>query len=181
MRKGSYKAIRTNKLRIKTKKSKKPTHNNDKINQLLYDLENGNTVPIKQFLKSLLFVEKPKINKGSKTIAEKLKDEAMVNQTDAEKRFAKVLRDLKIKYVSQRNIFVTEKKWYRVDFYLPFKRLVVEIDGEYHFTDEQIVLDKERELSLIAKKLNILRYKNSEVFEESFPERFLSEYNKIEM
>jgi very-short-patch-repair endonuclease len=55
---------------------------------------------------------------------------------------------------------------YIVDFYSPFFKMVIEIDGEQHYSDEGKTYDAERDAILAAYGLNVLRVKNSEVMEE---------------
>lgn len=55
---------------------------------------------------------------------------------------------------------------YIVDFYCASKRLIVEIDGEVHNTEEQKIKDKSRELNLIEMGFQILRFTNNQVLFE---------------
>lgn len=50
-----------------------------------------------------------------------------------------------------------------VDFYCPREKIVVEIDGPTHFTDEAEVYDKDREEYLSGLGLRIIRFTNTEV------------------
>ena len=50
-----------------------------------------------------------------------------------------------------------------VDFYIPKLKLVIEIDGESHFTEEGIVYDRERTSILEWRGLKIIRFTNKEV------------------
>lgn len=52
---------------------------------------------------------------------------------------------------------------YVVDFYCPEKQLVIEIDGESHFTKDAIEDDQIREHYLRSLHLRIVRFKNQEV------------------
>ncbi len=52
---------------------------------------------------------------------------------------------------------------YIVDFYCPEKRLVIEVDGDVHAYEEQIIKDKEREDYLKALGLQIVRYTNWDI------------------
>ncbi|MCL2445343.1 MAG: endonuclease domain-containing protein [Oscillospiraceae bacterium] len=63
------------------------------------------------------------------------------------------------------------EKWYRqriigsyiVDFYCPKAMLVIEVDGEYHNTPQQMEYDKERDAYLAGHDLLVLRFRNSEI------------------
>lgn len=52
---------------------------------------------------------------------------------------------------------------YVVDFYCPSKKLIIEIDGDSHGTDEAQAYDQEREEYLRLQGLNILRFTNEDV------------------
>lgn len=62
-------------------------------------------------------------------------------------------------------------KWYRqriidrfiVDFYCHAAKLVIEIDGKQHYTDQGIVYDTERTQGLQGYGLKVLRYTNQEL------------------
>jgi very-short-patch-repair endonuclease len=50
-----------------------------------------------------------------------------------------------------------------VDFYCPGARLVIEIDGEEHYQNDQIVADKQRDNYLVTNGLKVLRFNNSDI------------------
>ncbi len=50
-----------------------------------------------------------------------------------------------------------------VDFYCPKLKLVIEIDGESHFTQEAIVYDHHRTQVLEGYNLRVIRFTNDEV------------------
>ncbi len=52
---------------------------------------------------------------------------------------------------------------YVVDFYCPRQKLVIEIDGDSHFTDEAKKYDKVREEYIKALGLRIIRFTNHEI------------------
>jgi very-short-patch-repair endonuclease len=52
---------------------------------------------------------------------------------------------------------------YIADLYIPDKKFIIEVDGEYHNTEEQRIKDKEREEYLINKGFKLIRFKNEEV------------------
>jgi very-short-patch-repair endonuclease len=54
---------------------------------------------------------------------------------------------------------------YIVDFYCPNQRLAIELDGDSHFTDEAIKYDLERTIFLNALNIRVLRFLNSDVYE----------------
>jgi len=56
---------------------------------------------------------------------------------------------------------------YIVDFYCHSARLVIELDGGQHFTDEAIERDEVRDRFLRNQGLKVLRFSDSEVFENT--------------
>ena len=55
---------------------------------------------------------------------------------------------------------------YIVDFYSPNIKLVIELDGESHFTTQAIHNDKVRDLYMKNLGVKILRFSNRQVMEE---------------
>ena len=53
-----------------------------------------------------------------------------------------------------------------VDFYCPRERLVVELDGNVHFTDEVIEYDTKRTNFLESLNIKVIRFENQEVMFE---------------
>ena len=81
-------------------------------------------------------------------------------ETEAEKLLWEELRGNKVNGLKFRrqhpvSLFIA-------DFYCHKLKLVVEIDGEYHFTKEQILKDKERTEILNSNGLEVIRFKNEE-------------------
>lgn len=94
-------------------------------------------------------------------LVEKAK-ELRKNMTLAEKKlWNNYLKTLKIRFLRQRPIdnFI-------VDFYCAKLRLVIEIDGETHFTDEAKIYDSQRTLILEGYGLQVIRFTNQQVFKE---------------
>ena len=56
-----------------------------------------------------------------------------------------------------------------VDFYCASAKLVIEIDGSQHYTDQGIAYDKERSQVLTGYQLKVLRFSNREI-DTQFPE-----------
>ncbi len=54
---------------------------------------------------------------------------------------------------------------YIADFYCHQLKLVIEVDGGYHFTNEQIEKDKFRDTQMINNHLHVLRLTNEEVMD----------------
>lgn len=97
-------------------------------------------------------------NKNLKNLARNLRK----NMTDAERRlWSKVRRKQlkKFQFYRQKNIgdFI-------VDFYCPAAKLIVEIDGGQHYSEENMLHDEARDNYMSGLGFKILRFSNSDVF-----------------
>ena len=70
-------------------------------------------------------------------------------------------RKLGVKFRRQHPIYK-----YVADFYCHEKRLVVEIDGEYHSKKDQIEIDLHRTEDIEAFGIKVLRFSDEQVLEE---------------
>ena len=52
---------------------------------------------------------------------------------------------------------------YIVDFYCPQERLVIELDGEYHFEEDTIKYDEQRTKFLNELSIKVIRFENQDV------------------
>ena len=86
-------------------------------------------------------------------------------QTNAEKVFEIKLKELGIKFVSQKG-FIAGNNFCIVDFYLPKPyKLCIEIDGGYHSTQEQKKRDSNRTSYLENERgFRVVRFSNEEAF-----------------
>ena len=87
------------------------------------------------------------------------------NMTDAEAKLWFYLRRRQIanvQFYRQRPI-----ENYIVDFYAPTVKLVVEVDGSQHLTEPAAHADEERTMALLALGLNVLRFDNLEVLNQT--------------
>ena len=81
--------------------------------------------------------------------------------TPAEKRLWMLfLRDLPAKFTRQKPL-----GHYVADFYCASRRLVVEIDGDSHYSPEGAIHDAARDASLKERGLTILRFTNEDVMQ----------------
>ena len=55
---------------------------------------------------------------------------------------------------------------YIADFYCHSLKLVIEVDGSYHFTDQQQERDAYRDQILVENSLHVLGFRNEEVLED---------------
>jgi very-short-patch-repair endonuclease len=84
------------------------------------------------------------------------------NITPAEKKlWSEYLRNFQFRVLRQRPIH-----HFIVDFYCPTLKLVIEIDGESHFTEEGKDYDIERTLILKGYGLKVIRFTNNQVLNE---------------
>jgi very-short-patch-repair endonuclease len=82
--------------------------------------------------------------------------------------------DLLWKYLCKKQLKNT--KFYRqysvgpyiLDFYCPSQRLGIELDGNQHFTSENVKYDKMRSAFLKLNEINMLRFNNSEIKKDVF-------------
>ena len=85
--------------------------------------------------------------------------------TDAERLLWRLLRTRQffgLKFRRQHSIGP-----YIVDFYCAVHRLAVELDGGQHFTVEGLAYDRRRTAYLAARGIRVLRFTNSELFENT--------------
>jgi len=97
-------------------------------------------------------------NKNLKELARVLRK----NMTDAERFLWSKIRRKQLKefqFYRQKNIGD-----YIVDFYCPAAKLIVEIDGGQHYSEENIVKDEVRDKFLSDLGFRVLRFSNSDVF-----------------
>ena len=81
------------------------------------------------------------------------------NMTPAEKKlWFEYLRQFPLKFYRQRPI-----DHYIVDFFCPKLRLVIEVDGDTHFTEDAQEYDQIRSEILQGYSLKVLRFTNDEV------------------
>ncbi|HBK66849.1 MAG TPA: endonuclease [Cyanobacteria bacterium UBA9226] len=84
------------------------------------------------------------------------------NMTPAEKKlWYGYLRTFQFRVLRQRPI-----DHFIVDFYCPSLKLVIEVDGESHFTDEEKAWDRERTERLEGYGLTIIRFTNEQVLRD---------------
>lgn len=83
------------------------------------------------------------------------------NQTEAEEFLWLALRENQLdglKFRRQHPLSI-----YIADFYCHKLKLIIEIDGGYHQTKEQMILDAERTTAIEFQGLKVIRFTNDEV------------------
>ena len=87
------------------------------------------------------------------------------NQTDAENLLWYLLRNRQLANAKFRRQHPVEGCI--ADFYCHEHKLVVELDGGQHFTEEEIKKDAQRTARLSAVGIQVLRFDNGQVFAET--------------
>ena len=82
------------------------------------------------------------------------------NQTEAESAFWQIARASGLGEKCRRQYIIGE---YIVDFFFRKSMLIVEIDGEYHFTEEQLKDDALRQDWLERNGYKVLRFTNEQI------------------
>lgn len=83
--------------------------------------------------------------------------------TKEELIFKKLLDKMNIRYIFQKG-FIKGFNHCIVDFYLPRRRLCIEIDGPYHDSPKQKIRDASRDKYLTDKrKFRVIHFKNEEI------------------
>lgn len=81
--------------------------------------------------------------KPSKALINRTRQELMYRTSDAEK--AAICNCLRLGYkVIRQQPIVTGRKLYFADIYIPSLKLIIEVNGGYHFTDNQKRKDRNR-------------------------------------
>ena len=86
------------------------------------------------------------------------------NMTEAELVLWDVLKDKKLcgrKFRRQHSI-----GYYIADFYCTTEKLIIELDGQHHFTPEGKLKDIERDNHIEEMKIKVLRFENKEVMND---------------
>lgn len=84
-------------------------------------------------------------------------------QTDAEKLLWEYLRRNALGVRFRRQFIIGD---FIADFACLEKKLVVEVDGEYHFTQEQIEEDRKRSYHISQLGFRVVRFTNEEVMND---------------
>jgi very-short-patch-repair endonuclease len=88
--------------------------------------------------------------------------ELLANTSDAEKAAYRNLLLLGFTDVVKQQPIWTGKKMYFADLFIPSVRVILEIDGGYHTTNNQKRLDNNRSQGIWRKDLHVLRLTNRE-------------------
>jgi very-short-patch-repair endonuclease len=89
------------------------------------------------------------------------RDQLRKNLTEGELVLWEVLKDKKLcgrKFRRQHSI-----GYYIADFYCPSENLIIELDGQHHYTPEGIAKDIDRDSHLEMMNIKVLRFENKEI------------------
>ena len=107
-------------------------------------------------------------NKQHINIAKKYSADLIKKATDSEKTMYKYLFYRGIEFEFQKVFYISKgyviEKFYIADFYFKKAKLIVELDGGYHDTIEQIELDKKRTKALNKLGYKVFRYSNDATY-----------------
>ena len=84
------------------------------------------------------------------------------NATPYEKRFYTMLRQKYPSVIFQKALFGNDRM-YIVDFYLPLKGIIIELDGKQHYEHEHKYRDNFRDETLASWGYRVIRLKNKEI------------------
>lgn len=87
------------------------------------------------------------------------RNELLSKSPYSEKMVCKILDRLGVRYIRQYPIHTPKKNFY-ADIYVPSLRLIIEVDGKYHFTERQKRLDENRSACLRRMGYSIYRVIN---------------------
>jgi len=87
------------------------------------------------------------------------------NPTKAESVLWSYLRNRQIEDIKFRRQFSIDN--YIVDFYTPSIKLVIEVDGETHFKDDEMEYDMKRQIELEVFDIVFMRFTNTDVIEST--------------
>ena len=98
--------------------------------------------------------------------------------TEAETKMMLFLREHKIHYKTQVPILITKNKGYIVDFIL-FNKVILEIDGDIHYLEENKVKDRQRTKDLESKGYEVIRMRNGSTNKGNIYRVLISRFEKV--
>lgn len=97
--------------------------------------------------------------KPSKTLINRIRQDLMSKTSDAEKAAIHNCKLLGYKVIRQQPI-TTGRKLYFADIYLPELKVIMEIDGGYHYTNKQKSKDSNRSAGIWRMGYHVVRLSN---------------------
>ncbi len=105
------------------------------------------------------------------TVPMNRRKELLYKSTPAEKAVCLMLQRLGLTFVRQMPIRTAGGKTFYADIFIPSLRLVIEVDGQYHFTASQRRKDENRSKCIRRMGLHVYRFCNTTA---SSPESLVS-------
>lgn len=149
------------------RKSRKIRINDNKNNR---NYSNSQISRIKELEAEIQMIRDEMHNNGMKGAAKPIQEKLIENMTNAELKFQHIanLKGLKLKPQYKINIYNKSKtrieRFYFADFCDIKNKLIFEIDGDYHFTEEQQQRDLKRTKDLVKAGYKVFRLTNEDVF-----------------
>lgn len=149
------------------RKSRKIRINDNKNNR---NYSNSQISRIKELEAEIQMIRDEMHNNGMKGAAKPIQEKLIENMTSAELKFQHIanLKGLKLKPQYKINIYNKSKtrieRFYFADFCDIKNKLIFEIDGDYHFTEEQQQRDLKRTKDLVKAGYKVFRLTNEDVF-----------------
>lgn len=124
-------------------------------------------------------------NNNTIEVASYFRDKLVKNSTKAEKKLLDALSKSSLwdRFVFQHIIYIKKKtkirKFYITDFCFPEEKLIIELDGEYHYTSEQYKKDKQRTEDLNRQGYRLYRIDNNKILSQNSLESLIDEIIKL--
>jgi very-short-patch-repair endonuclease len=92
------------------------------------------------------------------------RSQLLLKQTRCERKINGLLSELELRFISQKG-FIAGGVCYVADFYLPRPyRLVIEVDGPSHRTEEGMEKDKRRDTYFKSRRFRVLHISNEQAW-----------------
>lgn len=92
-----------------------------------------------------------------------VKNMLLTKHSDAETHFKELLTKANIYFVREKGNYKYNTRWCYYDFFLPYYRIYIEIDGESHNNEKQKAIDNEKKRIIQNKQRFLVRLTNDEV------------------
>lgn len=112
-------------------------------------------------IKKLIYNRVKKLQDPMKHVVE-FKEKNLSKMTTYEGKFFDILVSLGIEFIPQKPLRIKGRN-YIIDFYVPSQKLIIEIDGGYHYTEEQSAKDTQRDEACSKEGYKVLRIDNEEI------------------
>ena len=106
----------------------------------------------------------------------KTRYELLSKSTPQESSVCAIIRSMGYDVIRQYPIFTGRKQYY-ADIYIPRLRLIIEVDGGYHFTERQKRLDTNRSAGIRRLGYHVCRIKNRDTLDKVKIKAVLLRYN----